>query len=465
MSPSPDSLLPFWRSEWERVLIQLDEFNCVIRISFDVYWRLGNGGRDYFIRQASVLLDKPAEFFIDNSNATRVLLVNRWDLQAVIPCQLEPWTANGLPRFFPKLPSQQHITNTPENSTPGTYYVTNTNTSPSNVFTPPGSSASGNSIQLNTPLSDTQINNVTQQTTPVSQTPTNSVGYTQTPGVGYPAAFGAPGYMPQQSAYTPFPQMNMPMGQSVAVNSQPISSLKRKSTAESNPQGQAQEEASGSTSKRRKKEHPARPPNAYILFRSYWHNQTVADNPGISNADVSRKITKRWEEMTELEKDLWHEQADNLALEHARLYPDAKYTINIKAIQKKQNARAARAAAAKAEAEAAAREQQQQPEQSQPEQQQAQQQSEVQNQQGNHVEQVEAQQVQVESVQELPEQVGPHEQPSGQPELPQELLEPIEFPENLQQQAEIWEKKAAEGEDISFFDILGGVDFMEEFTF
>ncbi len=51
-SPSPGMTSAFWRGEWERVAIQVDAFTCWIKINYDIYYLLGQGGRDFFVQQA-----------------------------------------------------------------------------------------------------------------------------------------------------------------------------------------------------------------------------------------------------------------------------------------------------------------------------------------------------------------------------------------------------------------------------
>ncbi|KAI0418864.1 high mobility group box domain-containing protein [Xylaria grammica] len=170
-----------------------------------------------------------------------------------------------------------------------------------------------------------------------------------------------------------------------------------------------------------------RPSNAFILYRNWQHSIVAAANPGMDNSLISKTIGANWKNLTDLERDYWHEKADQLSLEHARLHPDSKYKINIRQIQKKIQARAERAAAAKAEAEAKAQaqvEEQLQPAvggQTEPEQQ--------------HGEQVEEPQVPVENIEQPPVQLS--EQPQEQFEFPEEFLEQFEIPEELQKQTDL----------------------------
>ncbi|GAW22539.1 hypothetical protein ANO14919_120780 [Xylariales sp. No.14919] len=268
--------LNFWRDEWDKVCVQLDAFNSLVRISSDTYNRLGADGRNYFVHQASTILNKHTEFFHDTSNLTRVFLANREDLLSAIPCQLEPWMPNGLPRLFLLPPPQQQMARAVQNSTPGNLNITTPGTL---SYTPvgaasdsPGSSRSGSMdhIQYNTPMSDAQ-SQYTQQTTPASvdhETPVSSIMnsiqpcYPPTPSQGYgtlqtqsastgsapmpapgrdlSAPSGTPVY--QYQSYFPISLSEMPMNHAAAMNAAPSSGLKRKSAAQGNPQGQAQEE-------------------------------------------------------------------------------------------------------------------------------------------------------------------------------------------------------------------------------
>ncbi|TGJ84707.1 hypothetical protein E0Z10_g4070 [Xylaria hypoxylon] len=443
MSHPVDPTMDLWRGEWQRVCIQLDTFNCLIRISFDVYCRLGDGGRNFLAQQASTLLKKPVEFFVDNSNSTRVFLANRRDISSSIPCQLEQWTANGLPRLFPNPPPQQLMTNAAGNSTLNTHDVTKPSTSSNSFSHPLGSLHSKFPIQLGTPISETHSQNSTSNRSTRQSTPANmdygrnlnadfanpwfpstpsqghgtpqtqntltSVGFMPTSNFNFPTPVGTQVYTPQ--SYSPFPQMNPPVNNGHTMNAGPSSSPKL--------------------------------------------------------------ISAKWGAMTQLEKDPYYEEADQLSLEQLRLHPNARYKANMAAIRKRQADRAARAAGARAQVEPAAQAQEQ-PQLQNGDREQPQQHIE---QDVEPIEQVEhdvepKEQVehdvepkeQVEHDDEPQELVQQDEQPVEQVEAHQQVLEPIEFPEQLNQQAESWEKKAEDGETFSFFDIFGDAEFNEEFS-
>ncbi|KAI0813510.1 hypothetical protein GGR55DRAFT_702605 [Xylaria sp. FL0064] len=100
--PIPLELSPaLWQSEWERVEVQLNQFNVVINLNYDVYCRLGEGGREFFMNQAGLRMSRPMEFFRDDSDPRRVFLANRQDLQRLFPGFIEVREGHGLSRFFP----------------------------------------------------------------------------------------------------------------------------------------------------------------------------------------------------------------------------------------------------------------------------------------------------------------------------------------------------------------------------
>ncbi|KAI0418863.1 hypothetical protein F5X98DRAFT_373331 [Xylaria grammica] len=264
MPVTMDQMLAFWRGEWERVSIQIDAFNIIVRLSLDTYWRLGDGGQNFFAQQASILLNKPVEFFIDNSNSTRVFLANRQDLALAIPCELEPCTANGLSRLFPRLPNQMPMANAAMNTKPHPCDVVTPSTSFGNTTNSPGSSRSGseNSLQFGTPISDFQSPDSTGPATDSGRTTPwpdinfykDVIPYTPSQGQGVPypgTSLSGVSYVPALNSdlSTTFGAQShpyqthspMPLNTSGTMNSVLSSSGKRKADFESDPQGQAQE--------------------------------------------------------------------------------------------------------------------------------------------------------------------------------------------------------------------------------
>ncbi|KAI1350413.1 hypothetical protein F5Y01DRAFT_326441 [Xylaria sp. FL0043] len=103
--------LVHWQSEWERVVVQLNQFNDVIWLNYDVWCLLGEGGRDFFMKQGGLLKMRPMEFFRDDSDPKRVALANPHDLERLIPGFIEVYEGDGLSRFFPDRPVQEYTGN------------------------------------------------------------------------------------------------------------------------------------------------------------------------------------------------------------------------------------------------------------------------------------------------------------------------------------------------------------------
>ncbi|KAI0536252.1 hypothetical protein GGR58DRAFT_528519 [Xylaria digitata] len=438
MSNTMDQTLAFWQSEWDRVCIQLDAFNCLIRISFEVYYSLDVDGRNFFVQKASALLNKPVEFFVDSTNLTRVFLANRWDISSAIPCQLEQYSAAGLPRIFPIVPIEQLVANASDSSMPST--------SSSRGSISSASSYSENDFRLGTPIRETGSNSSTQQSTPVNaefgkDIPINfaNPGFSSLPGQGY----GAP--QAQDSAINVgfMPNLNFDFSTPVGAPAYPIQQYSPTSQTNNHMASAGQ----SPTRKRNKSnnnnnddddEGNKRSCNAFILFRRSQHAIIAAQNPGIQNGDISRIISSKWAAMTDLEKDQWYEEADRLSLERWQQYPNAKYRTNVAKIEKRRGERAARAAAAERQAELMAQEQPQpQPQEEQ-----------------------------------LQERVGNNEKPLEQLEQAEPVLDQVEHsdllpqqsvaPELLQKHVEIQEEAADEG-DVSFYDLFGGDELNDEF--
>ncbi|KAF2968916.1 hypothetical protein GQX73_g4702 [Xylaria multiplex] len=387
MSQSVDPTFAFWHSEWERVSIQLDSFNNLIRMNFDTYCRLGGGGRDYFVQQASTLLSKPAEFFVDHSNSTRVLLANRWDLSFEIPCRIEPWAENGLPRFYPTIPNPLPIAN--PYAVAGSSSLASSSLSPTtagNTTNSPASSQSSGAIQLGTPIPDTPSPSLTNQSThinmefggnsnitfgnpwfstynqgcgaPHTQYPIPGVGFMPTLNPNHPMPVGAPAY--QNQSYSAVPQIDAPIQNTSTTNSGPSSSRKRKSEnplslPEGPRNGDGLEPARKKRSRKPRNDNDGskRTCNAFLLFRKEQHAIIAAEHPGIDNGEISRRVSVKWHAFSKLEQDAYYEKADRLSEENTRLHPEARYQANGKQIAKRRRERAARAAAAAAEVAAA----------------------------------------------------------------------------------------------------------------
>ncbi|KAK7397811.1 slightly ste11-like protein [Neonectria punicea] len=68
-----------------------------------------------------------------------------------------------------------------------------------------------------------------------------------------------------------------------------------------------------------------RPRNAFILYRQHHQAQVVAQNPNLSNPDISKIIGEQWNEEPEDIKANWKGLADEEKQRHQRQYPDYRY--------------------------------------------------------------------------------------------------------------------------------------------
>src|ERR1043165_7110027 len=61
---------------------------------------------------------------------------------------------------------------------------------------------------------------------------------------------------------------------------------------------------------------PPRPPNAFILYRKAKQPGVVAQDKSLTNAQVSKVISKMWWKETEQERLHWERRADLMKLKH-----------------------------------------------------------------------------------------------------------------------------------------------------
>ncbi|KAH7157027.1 hypothetical protein EDB81DRAFT_881314 [Dactylonectria macrodidyma] len=68
-----------------------------------------------------------------------------------------------------------------------------------------------------------------------------------------------------------------------------------------------------------------RPRNAFILYRQHHQAQVVAQNPNLSNPEISKIIGEQWKDESEDIKNNWKGLAEEEKLRHQRQYPDYRY--------------------------------------------------------------------------------------------------------------------------------------------
>lgn len=70
-----------------------------------------------------------------------------------------------------------------------------------------------------------------------------------------------------------------------------------------------------------------RPRNAFILFRQKYHQSVFGDSPGRTlNSEISRELGNRWRNLSPEEREHWNELAKEEKINHAKKYPDYRYT-------------------------------------------------------------------------------------------------------------------------------------------
>ncbi|KAI5310696.1 hypothetical protein KEM55_003316 [Ascosphaera atra] len=68
-----------------------------------------------------------------------------------------------------------------------------------------------------------------------------------------------------------------------------------------------------------------RPRNAFILFRQHLQLSVVAQNPGLSNPEISKIIGNQWQMMSPEAKQQWKDLAEEEKMRHQQQYPDYRY--------------------------------------------------------------------------------------------------------------------------------------------
>ena len=83
---------------------------------------------------------------------------------------------------------------------------------------------------------------------------------------------------------------------------------------------------SSTHSRARDKEHVPRPPNAFMVYRSYvWHTKQLDDNDEKNLSCVSRLAGRSWQVMSDQARYPFRQVADIAKREHAARNPDYKY--------------------------------------------------------------------------------------------------------------------------------------------
>ena len=68
-----------------------------------------------------------------------------------------------------------------------------------------------------------------------------------------------------------------------------------------------------------------RPMNAFMVYSHYERKKINEVQPDIHNAEISKRLGKKWKELTDSEKHPYIQEAERLRLLHLEEYPGYKY--------------------------------------------------------------------------------------------------------------------------------------------
>ncbi|CAG8670990.1 34064_t:CDS:1 [Gigaspora margarita] len=96
-------------------------------------------------------------------------------------------------------------------------------------------------------------------------------------------------------------------------------------------------ESQEKSKKQRRKENKAlRPPNSFILYRKYQQSEIKKRYKNLTNANISKVVSKMWQNESEKVKFQFEKLADQMKVEHQKNYPDYEYRAK-KKLQRKFN--------------------------------------------------------------------------------------------------------------------------------
>jgi len=82
---------------------------------------------------------------------------------------------------------------------------------------------------------------------------------------------------------------------------------------------------SDATNTNHEPEHVKRPMNAFMVYSHYERKKIIEVQPDIHNAEISKRLGKRWKEMHEDSRHPFIQEAERLRLLHLKEYPGYKY--------------------------------------------------------------------------------------------------------------------------------------------
>lgn len=89
-----------------------------------------------------------------------------------------------------------------------------------------------------------------------------------------------------------------------------------------------------SHTRNRRKGHIPRPPNAFMVFRSWLWNKDGLKSVERDNRNVSRIAGRLWNDLSDEQRAPFRKMADEAKMRHAQLYPEYKYTPSFRKAKK-----------------------------------------------------------------------------------------------------------------------------------
>jgi hypothetical protein len=74
-----------------------------------------------------------------------------------------------------------------------------------------------------------------------------------------------------------------------------------------------------------KNQHIKRPPNSFMLWSQTYRKKIFEDNITLNNAEISKLLGQQWKNLSNEEKQIYKDKAEQVKQEHKMQYPNYKY--------------------------------------------------------------------------------------------------------------------------------------------